>query len=149
MEITVKVLNKKGLDQIEKNLKGRAARRVLQAIGEKLHEIILSNFGLEGEYRPEPWPPYAHDYPKYGKYEGDEVDLIRSQALMRSITVDITDNYVDVGTDVDYADYHQYGTSNMPARPFIPIRGEKVIPEVQEELEKIAYEVFTEELNAD
>ena len=43
----------------------------------------------------------------------------RTGTLRNSITHDSTDDTAFVGCNVEYAPYVEYGTSKMPARPFI------------------------------
>lgn len=44
--------------------------------------------------------------------------------LRRSITGRVWGNRLVIGTNVEYAPYHQYGTSRIPARPFLLFQAE-------------------------
>jgi phage gpG-like protein len=149
--LEVRVLSTAALRQIKESLGARGRRAVLSAIANRLKEMTLENFGTEGPFRPESWPPYERDYPKYEKYEGEPATLIREGRMMRSIYVSVTDNYAEVGCDVEYADIHQFGGAVMPPRPYFPIEGTRsgfdLIPQAQSEVERVAYEVFMQEMN--
>ena len=43
--------------------------------------------------------------------------------LSRSWNTRVTDTSAEVGTNVRYAAYHQFGTKHVPARPFLPTKG--------------------------
>jgi phage gpG-like protein len=68
-----------------------------------------------------PWAPYGSWSSKAGK----PVTMVRSGALMESLTNlrgapnDIGRSSATFGTNVEYALYHQYGTSKMPKRPVV------------------------------
>ena len=149
--ISVKVLSRAALKQISDNLGAAGRRKVLNAVGRRLKEMTQENFGPSGPWRPEDWPPYARDYPKYEKYEGEPATLIRRGKLVRSIYAHVTENYAEVGSDVEYAAVHQFGGAVVPPRPYFPIRGTasgfNLIPQAQEEIERIAADMFIEEMS--
>ncbi len=49
--------------------------------------------------------------------------LLDSQRLRGSITHEFDQRSVRVGTNVEYAQYHQFGTRTIPRRAFLPDRG--------------------------
>lgn len=68
-----------------------------------------------------PWAPYG----SWSSRAGQPVTMVRSGALMESLTNlrgapnDIGRSSATFGTNVEYALYHQYGTSKMPKRPVV------------------------------
>jgi HK97 gp10 family phage protein len=65
--------------------------------------------------------------------KGFERPLYETGELQNSIHHNVDDHEAYVGTDVEYAKYQEYGTSRIPARPFLGgaiIHEEKRIPEV-------------------
>jgi len=67
--------------------------------------------------------------------------LIDTGTLMRSVTArtpttgsirKLTKTELVIGTNVEYAPYHQYGTKHIPARPFL-----QILPEDKENITKI------------
>lgn len=111
---------------------------------------MAANWGkrafLEESLRPAPWAPWSPKYEKRlkGKFAA-KVSRMRSKAkresqvfdrkllidkdlLRRSIRAfevgerNSDGGYVaNIASDREYAAYHQFGTSKMPARPFLPI----------------------------
>ncbi len=58
------------------------------------------------------------------KKKGRTSPLIDTGALFRSIRVaEPQGDSVEITSDRPYATYHQFGTTRMPARPFIPAIG--------------------------
>ena len=45
--------------------------------------------------------------------------LVHSGSLLRSITFEASKGSVSIGSNMVYAKWHQDGTKNMPARPFL------------------------------
>jgi phage gpG-like protein len=150
--LNVKVLSVAAIKQIKASLGPRGRKVVFTAVARRLKEMTQENFGPEGPWRPEEWPPYARDYPKDDKFEGGPATLIRSGQLRRSIYVSVTDNYAEVGSDVEYAAAHQFGYApgNLPARPYFPIHGTRsgftLIPGARAEVEKIAADKLIQEM---
>jgi len=72
---------------------------------------------------------------------GEHPPILRdTQTLMRSVTArehpkgirKLTKTELIIGTNVEYAPYHQYGTKHIPARPFL-----QILPEDKENITKI------------
>jgi phage gpG-like protein len=84
----------------------------MEAIGEVARASVDQNFATGG--RP-PWPHIK---------DATHEPLIKSGHLRASIEVVASDSdkIVDIGSDVDYAPYHQYGTSHIPARAFLELQ---------------------------
>lgn len=79
---------------------------------------IERNFAQEG--RPLPWPPLSPAYARWKErfYPGRKI-LERTGRLRRSIHTAVEGNALVVSTDVPYAAAHQFGTTVIPARPFL------------------------------
>lgn len=143
IRFTVKIQDDHAL---AKALSGFGWRRVNRAMGMRFRDITLRNFGQTGAHRASPWPPYARNYPKWGKKKGDPATLIRTGRLMGSIRVDSNnDSYAEVYSEgLPYADRHQFGHKQTPARPYYPMlamRGmgsEQLTPYAVQELETAA-----------
>jgi HK97 gp10 family phage protein len=76
------------------------------------------------------WPPLAGSTIAR---KGFDRPLYETGELQNSIQHNVDDHEAYVGTDVEYAKYQEYGTSRIPARPFLGgaiIHEEKHIPEV-------------------
>jgi phage gpG-like protein len=86
--------------------------RVLLAQGE------AQVFGSQGTAIGQHWPPPADPERKI-----DSRLLVATGALRNSLTNpgagEVTELELRFGTDVPYGRFHQYGTSRMPARPFL------------------------------
>jgi phage gpG-like protein len=147
--ITIRLGNASAFNRLKRALSGVSMRPVMQAIGEKIREITVSNFGTGGRWRPTTWPPYARDYPQWGKKKGGPATLIRTGALMDSIYVHTGNkNTVEVGFEGEYGAAHQFGGGNTPARPFFPIvpqrAGDLVLtPRAQAAVERVAAKEIT------
>ena len=52
---------------------------------------------------------------------GGDRPLQDTGVLMGSITAQVHGNTLQIGTAIDYAHYHQFGTQHIPARPFLGV----------------------------
>lgn len=146
LTVTVKEDNAgPGFRSLQRRLTGFGKRRMLQAIGMRFRDITRQNFGVTGIDRPAEWPPYARNYPKWGKRRGGPATLIRTGKMMQEIHVTANNpEYVDVEADRVYAAAQQFGrpAANLPARPYFPIVGTGInyylTPYTERELEKTA-----------
>lgn len=92
------------------------------AMAFRLATVVDHNFGDEGEDRPLMWPDlepgYARDF-----HDGDRTPrLILDGNLRASIQVDeFSFGAARVFTMNPYAAEHQFGTPQLPARPFFPV----------------------------
>ncbi len=83
-------------------------------------------FATQGAYGSGRWEPLSEPYRswKAQKFPGAGI-LVRTGALKASLTrqgapgnvLRITPEYVEMGTDIPYAGYHQHGTDKMTDRP--------------------------------
>lgn len=149
--ITLKV--KVQTPDIRKLLTSFGMRRVLRAIGMRFRDITQANFGVAGAHRPTQWPPYARDYPKWGKRKGGPATLIQTGKLRGSFVVDSNHNdYVEISAEgIPYADAHQFGSKRVPARPYFPILSKgfnaTLTPFAQRELEQAAEQELSQMLS--
>ena len=80
------------------------------------------------ELRPAPWPPRKDRSAKAGKSAGRSAKkarkphalMIDTGNLMGSFSVVSSGKGWKIVSSANYAPYHQFGTSKMPARPMLP-----------------------------
>lgn len=90
--------------------------------------------------RPSTWAPRKKNY----KHQ----PLLKSTNMYNGITSKVTGpDTVVVGTPHEYAIYHQFGTKNMPARPFFPINGNgQIMPTVMDQITHKVQEAYAAEI---
>lgn len=90
-------------------------------IEENFWQIFQSAVDSEGN----PWPEHA---PSTVASMGEHDLLVDTGALLQSMTdtsnYTISDRYMVASCDLDYAEYQNFGTSNIPAREFMYLRPE-------------------------
>lgn len=120
----------------------RAHRVALHQIGNTVKNRTTYAFKKE-ELRPSPWAPRKHS-----KRDDGHALLRRSTDMFRSIDYFVQEpDTVVIGTKVDYAKYHQFGTKNMPARPFFPLDANgNLLPDINQKIMKKIENAFTAEL---
>ena len=134
----------------------RARRKALEDIGAEVKSEAVQAF-RHPNLRPSPWAPRKPTYiVKVNKKTGkktkkldDHPLLIKTGALRQSIDAkeQWPRNMVVVGSDREYASYHQTGTKNMPARPFFPVDREgKLTPHAKRKIDAIVEKAFDDEL---
>jgi phage gpG-like protein len=93
------------------------------------HKIERRQFETEGSYGSGGWQPLSPRYAEWKakKYPGRPI-MVLSGLLKESLLGDnpysvelVTPKSMEVGTVINYAIYHQKGTSKMPARPLIQL----------------------------
>ena len=99
---------------------------VMQAIGEGL----LTNWRFEWKENKNPygrkWAPLSPSTLRARRKGDGVVQILRDTGVMQSsFTVEAGEDYVAIGTDVRYTEYHQKGTVKMPKRMLVP---EKRLP---------------------
>ena len=127
--------------------------RKLQAVGKSdgltrkianvLWEEAEDAFSKEQSPEGEKWAALDESYKKqrHGKgYTGPILQV--SGDLVKSLNIDYGDNFAVIGAAEPYGQYHQMGTSKMPARPFIGLgeTGEKEIKQIIAKRMKEAFE---------
>jgi phage gpG-like protein len=129
-------------DTLSPALKRQAAKikdrkPVLEAMGLEFVSLAKRAFS-DASLRPSPWAP---------KRDGTPATLRKSGALWQSIRVaGTTNSEVTVASDRAYAAIHQFGGEikrgehaiGMPARPYLPILGGKLIPAAAAKIAAVA-----------
>lgn len=66
--------------------------------------------------------------------KGNDIKLVDTGRLMGSIEWEVGRDYVKIGTEVFYAEFHQSGTKNIPQRKFIyhDVMDERIILKILE-----------------
>jgi phage gpG-like protein len=115
-------------------------RQLLGRGGAELIKICRENFGQSGIDRPVEWAPLKNPIRQgigsaglqgYAKKVGRfYATLYKTGKLFRSggQIWDINDDRAIVGFADEKASWHQFGTSKMPARPFMPFWGNRLSP---------------------
>lgn len=123
VEITSRLQNPQGFDRIDDmQRRMKSFRPIFNDIRSDLEKEWSNNFKTEGgNYGG--WKPLS---PKYAAWRGSAGPiLIRSGQLFNSVRSlhgapnDIKDDEAYFGTNIEYAKFHQYGTTKMPKRPII------------------------------
>jgi phage virion morphogenesis protein len=100
--------------------RGTNTRPLMQRLAQRLHFIVDENFEKEG--RPRRWRPLApatiEERKRLGYWPGRI--LQRTGQLKRSITEKTTNNEAIVGTNLEYAEYHQL-KKYKNRRPFLKV----------------------------
>jgi phage gpG-like protein len=116
------------LDLLE-NMKDRAndMRPVFRWAKAQLELANSANFLANGLPSGKPWAPLDKEYGswKSARFPGT-VTMVQTGELFRSL-INMNDSAVNViskdtatfGTNVEYAKFHQYGTTKMPARKIV------------------------------
>ena len=123
---------------------GRATQRALNDIGQAVVSRATLAFRTP-QMRPSPWAPR-----KPLKRDDGHPLLIKSGSLRQSIKYRVVgSDTVMVGSDKEYAKYHQHGTKRMPARPFFPVDSYgNLLPEIKRKIEGKVRKSFVEEISA-
>lgn len=91
------------------------------AIGQALVSRVVQGFDIStgpyGEWRPLSPVTINRRRKKSAK------PLLDTGRLRNSITHEFDNNSARIGTNVEYAKYHQLGTKTIPARKFLPDKG--------------------------
>lgn len=120
----------------------RIARNVLEPTTEM-------NFETEGDLVGG-WEPLSEATLKRRKQRGFTTTILTDTGRLRgSFRHDesehheiITSYWMEWGSDVPYAPYHQTGTSRMPARPILFVQDDTVIADIEEVIRGYAEEVL-------
>jgi phage gpG-like protein len=106
------------------------------AMADRVYEIVDSNIGDTGKFRPHEWAALSE---KYAKRVGRTHATLHLTGELRS-SVDMAKGSPEasaVFTNSPIAVYHQNGTEKMPDRPFFPIANGEVTDEAVAECLKV------------
>ena len=143
MKVEISVDTSK-FDRILSDLPGamtRARRKALMDIGDEVRTQADLAF-KHAHLRPSPWAPRKSGgtWPLLVKHPYGGLRASINRKL-------VGDDTVVVGTDKEYAGYHQFGTKHMPARPFMPLDREgNLLPRVQRKIIKYVKDALTDAL---
>lgn len=115
-----------------RDIKDRASsyRRILEIARLNLEALNAAHFASSGVFpsgraigggSAGPWAPYG----SWSARAGQPVSMTRSGKLLESLTNlrgapnDIGRSSATFGTNIEYAKFHQYGTTKMPKRPVV------------------------------
>jgi len=95
--------------------------KALQYSAEKIQTDLSTIFKTEGESHNVEWSPLKEAYLRRKIKQGySEKKLHRTTTLAQSFTYTVETHKAIVGTPVEYAPYHEYGTKRgIPPRPFM------------------------------
>lgn len=117
-------------------------REITRKVANVLLQEAEAAFDNEKSPEGEPWAKLNQDYKKrrYNKgYTGNILQVTGD--LVKSLNIDYGDNFAMIGASEPYGQYHQLGTSKMPARPFLGLSNdgiEEIKAILNRELSKVA-----------
>jgi phage gpG-like protein len=120
------------IKDLEKFLEGlpaklqEATELTLQKSASEIKIRIKEQFQSEGEAYGEEWQPVKEPYLNWKRRKGfSEKTLHKTGRLSQSFSSVIMPFEARIGTEVEYAIFHELGTRKMPARPFAKPVAEK------------------------
>ena len=122
-----------------------------------LYRTWLEEFVLEGSNTGDPWAQLSPAYAQWKRIHGfGNSILVRSGAFKASMTspdapdsiLRATSDALEIGTNVPYAKYHQFGTRRMPARPAMRVN-EPFMRVVGQSLQRYVQAVWQQRRAAD
>jgi phage gpG-like protein len=103
-----------------------ATEITLQKSALEIEARIKKQFQTEGEAYSEEWQPVKEKYLQWKRRKGySEKTLHRTTTLSQSFSSVVMPFEARIGTEVEYAIYHELGTRKMVARPFAKPVAEK------------------------
>lgn len=118
------------------------SREIARKVANVLLQEAEAAFDNEKSPEGESWAKLNQDYKKrrYDKgYTGNILQVTGD--LVKSLNIDYGDNFAVIGAGEPYGQYHQLGTSKMPARPFLGLSNdgiEEIKAILNRELSKVA-----------
>lgn len=115
----------RGLDEALRELDDATGRLadltpVMQVIAEDVKTLIDDSFEESRKPNGRPWAPLAPETVKRRRNNSNK-PLIDTGVLRNSINARPGPRSVRFGTNVPYAEWHQFGTESIIARPFFPV----------------------------
>ena len=137
------------IKQVLKDLRN-SMKLTLERTGEEGKSILSLLFKSEGRYLGVNWEPLNPEYHAYKIKKGySEKILHRTTTLRRSFSYKVGPDYVEIGTNVKddktgepYPKYLEYGTSKMPARPFMAPTHHALLLRLPDIAKKVFEDVF-------
>jgi phage virion morphogenesis protein len=115
----------KDLKDLERFLEGlpaklqEATELTLQKSALEIEARLKQQFQTEGEAYGEGWQPVKEKYLQWKRRKGySEKILHKRSVLAQSFSSVVMPFEARIGTEVEYAIFHELGTRKMPARPF-------------------------------
>lgn len=97
----------------------------MSAIGEYMVLRTEERFDQEQSPSGQPWAPLTTAYLEQKRRKNKILKILQREGdLIRTIVYNAEKDFVEVGTNRDYGEYHQFGTSKMPARPYLGVNPE-------------------------
>ena len=97
-------------------------RPVFKLAKDYLEQANAENFATRGLRSGQKWAAYGNWTPEVGqtaKLVGKTGNLMDSLVNLNGAANDMGRKSAKFGTDIKYAEFHQYGTRNMPARTIV------------------------------
>lgn len=122
-DVDIKEIDKK-FDKWARKFRQKKKIHRLLATGE--YDRTVERFRTKRDPDDQPWAPLAGATIEQRERRGTLPlgILLDSGELRDSIQVGVTRNSFIIGTNLDYAEYHQEGTPNMPERSFMGFNDE-------------------------
>lgn len=94
---------------------------ILEEFGKRELTRTKKRFDKQRGPDGQPWAAWSAEYLERRIREGTASFgiLVSSGALFRSLDYQVRGNSVSVGSPLEYAEYMQEGTNDIPARPFL------------------------------
>ncbi|WP_419843609.1 phage virion morphogenesis protein [Actinobacillus pleuropneumoniae] len=111
-------------DELRKALKRVAMLKhnahIMRKVAGVLQQEAESAFDNETSPSGEQWETLNSNYKQRRYTAGYTGNILQVTGnLVKSLSIDYADNIAIVGVSEAYGQYHQFGTKNMPARPFL------------------------------
>ena len=97
----------------------------LDDAGAQITEQLRRGFTTATDPWGEPWKALKNPSKRRGR---NAKPLRDTGALMKSLTFDADNTGLDIGTNLAYSVFHQFGTKNIPSRRFLPIQSNRPMP---------------------
>ncbi len=111
------------IQNIMKRLSAMNIFELKKSMGVELEDVAKDRFDTKNKKSPdnEKWKEWSASYAKYANKDRRKSILVTEGILQESITSDVGNEGVYIGSTVIYAKTHQdgYKEKNIPARPFL------------------------------
>jgi phage virion morphogenesis protein len=118
MEIRIE-LDASDIEAFKERLRSQSFKiKMLESLGETMRGQTVKRFVTKTGPDGKGWAPWAASTARRRKGGSLMVDTGR---LRNSFSFKVTSPRLTLGSNVNYARYHQFGTKHMPARPMLGI----------------------------